>query len=692
MMTEIAAGKEAAIQGLQAASQLHKFFIRNAEKGMSASAEEVRLEITWGIPVAAALAGLGLGLVLGRRVRPEAGDESARFFSLALDMFCIADTTGRFRKLNRAWESTLGYSLKDLEGRIFLDFVHPEDVMATHAALGALKGQREVLDFVNRYRRKDGTYRWIQWRSYPVGELIYAAARDITAAKGMEDALRISERKYRALAEQLGEGLVTSDRAGTYHYCNQRFAEMLGFEPAELLGRSFRDIVAERDWAMLRTQLEEHGLSKSDPSEIQLKRKDGTLLDCLISAAPLLDDQAVVQGFLMLLTDITEHKKAEEAAWQTHKTEGLSLMASGIAHDFNNLFQSIQGNLEMMLLHPNDQARGRTSLERALRLIGVAASLSRKMLDYSGRGLRRAVPLDLHELLRSQSDRLRSLPRPGIQFHIQLAERLPAVKGDPEQILQVLAGLIANADEAMEAGKGEIRLSLERVHLSECELRRKDWVEPPPSADGVCLEVSDSGKGIPPEHLGRIFDPFFSTKAAGRGLGLSATIGIIRNHGAGLQVVSSPTGTTFRICFQPMVAEEPSAPQAEPKASIPPMTTILLVDDDADLREVIAESLHDVLGYEVLVAQDGEEALAVFRENADRISLILMDAIMPRLPGWKAFDAIKQIRPEAKAILCSGYGDEVGAEALERHCFQSFLKKPFSIKELAEAIERALGT
>jgi two-component system, cell cycle sensor histidine kinase and response regulator CckA len=776
--------------------------------------------MSWEFPAAALAAGLGLwgAFQAGRRTtvrHPLSGaDESARFFSLALDLFCIADTSGRFRKLNRAWEATLGYALAELEGRVFLDFVHPDDLESTRVAIQALKGQQEVLDFVNRYRCKDGSYRWIQWRSSPVGDLIYAAARDITVARQLEEALRdseeryraifensqsvmllldpesgrivhandaacryygysrvefsgklisdlnpmpleqllaelarakaeqrthflfqhrmaggelrevevfsgpipfrgkeylhsvvhditdrrvaeralrTSEQKYRALAEQLGEGLVTADRDGVYDYCNRRFAAMLGYDPEEILGRGFQDTVVERDWDTLRARLEARKLGGSDQYELQMKRKDGSLLDCLLSATPLLDDRGEVQGSLVLFTDITEHKKAEEVAWRLQKTEGLNLMAGGIAHDFNNLFQSIQGNLEMALLNPEDQTRVRTNLDRALRLVGDAATLSRRMLDYSGRGLRQSVPMDLPALLRANTDLLRPRVRAGLRFHLDLAEGLPAVKGDPDQILQVVAGLIANAEEAMASGEGEIRLVLALRHLDAEELRGRDWIEPPPSANVICLSVTDTGQGIPEEHLGRIFDPFFSTKAAGRGLGLSASIGIVRNHGAGLQVLSSAAGTSFRICFQPADEEKAVGGPRPPDAVQPEVTTLLLVDDDDDLREVIAESLRDVLGYEVLVARDGEEALALFREHGDHISLILMDAIMPRLPGGKAFEAIKQLRPEAKAILCSGYGDEVGVEALERYGFQNFLKKPFSIKELAEAIATALG-
>jgi two-component system cell cycle sensor histidine kinase/response regulator CckA len=612
-------------------------------------------------------------------------DLSARFLSLTQELFCIVDVQGRLQKLNQVWETTLGHALADLEGNVFLDRVHIED---RESARESLKG---VLPFVVRYRCKDEAYKWIEWRSSPSGDHFYLVGRDITASRQVGEALRAREEQYQVLADQHGQGLVTVDREGFYQSCNKHFAEMLGYEPMELLGKESLDAVMQHKWESVRIKLEEarHGLS--DLGEVQLQCKDGSHLDCLLSAISIFDGQGAFSGSIVLLTDITARKKSEQAERYLQKSESLNLMASGIAHDFNNLLQSIQGNLELVLANPNDPVRTRTSLERALRIVGEAAALSRKMLDYSGRGFRRAVSLDLNDLLLSGMSQLKQYIQADIQFHIQVEEHLPAVLGDPDQLLQVIAGLIANAAEAIESGPGGIRLSLAMMYLSEEDLNRQDWVEPPPSRNVVSLTVSDTGKGIAPELLGRIFDPFFSTKAAGRGLGLSAAIGIIRNHQAGLQVLSSQAGTTFRIAFEPAQRTEFQESSALTGTLAVKVKSILLVDDDSDLRDVTAESLHDILGYQVLVARDGAEAVEVFRENADNISLILMDAIMPRLSGSKAFDAIKLIRPDAKAILCSGYGDEVGVEAVDRHGFVSFLKKPFSIKELSEAIEKALG-
>lgn len=743
---------------------------------------------------------------------PSEAEEFRRFFTLTIDLLCIADTKGRFLKLNKSWETTLGYSVEELEGKLFLDLVHPEDLPATLEALKSLSDQIEVRDFVNRYRCKDGSYRWIEWRSHAAGPIIYAAARDITVARQVQDALRDSEEryrslfedspsvmllldpetgqimqandaacnyygypreiltsmritdinrlspeavlaelqrakveqrmhfffehrlasgeirevevfsgpirfrgrdllhsvihdiherrlaedalhasedKYRTLTEQLGEGLAVVGLSDGFSYCNRKLAEMLGYSQEELQDMNPPDIVMESQRELVRTKLNERREGKNDRYELQLRKKDGTPLDVLITVNPLFDAKGSYSGSLALFTNIVEQKRAEETARKIQKSESLNLMAGGIAHDFNNLFQAIQGNLEMALVNAGEPGKVKASLDRALRILGDSAALSRKILDYSGKGFRRAVLVDLRHLLISNMESLKGLVSPRIEFRLRIEEDLPRVEGDPDQILQVVSGLIANASESIEKD-GWIELALDRARRPEGQPPHGHWIEPPPATDVVRLAVRDSGRGIPPGDIGRIFDPFFSTKAAGRGMELPAALGIVRNHKAGLLVASSPKGTLFQICFEASGGEDAAESSPVP-AQATVAKTVLLVDDDADLREVLTESLRDMLGYQVLEAKDGQEAVELFKENAGRISLILMDAVMPRLSGGKAFEAIKKIQPEAVAILCSGYGDDVGNEALAKHGFKGFLKKPFSIKDLAAAIEKALA-
>lgn len=630
------------------------------------------------------------GSMEGGRWEDEAGYQ-AIFENSPTVMLLVDPETGRIVDANGAACRYYGYTRAALKSLRITDLNTLPWETVQEGLTQAKNGQ--MAHFLFQHRLASGVVRSVEVFTGPVRfggrDLLHSIVHDIHDRKLVEDALRASEETYRTLTERLGEGLVKLDREGRYQYCNRQFSGLLGYSPEEMMGRTPLDAAPEHEREALQRKMEERRAGKSDRYELQLRRKDGTTVDCLVTATPEYDGNGVFDGSLILLTDITERKRAEISLRQIQKSESLSLMASGIAHDFNNLFQSLQANLEMALAHHGDPDRTRTSLDRSLRIVAEAAALSRKMLDFSGRGFRRSVAVDLRDLLMRRQEQLESFARPGVKLQVEIEEGLPSVKGDPDQILQVITGLIANAGEALEASSGEIRLSVRSETLDDAALKQHHWIEPPPGRQVISVTVTDSGKGIPAHLLDQIFDPFFSTKAAGRGLGLPAALGITRNHQAGLQVQSSSSGSTFRICFQPVVMEEPRRSPGSGDSVVGHRKAILLVDDDVDLREVMAESLRDVLGYDVLVAVNGMEAVAVFREKADQISLILMDAVMPGLSGGQAFDAIKEMRPDAKAILCSGYGDEVGSEAIDRHGFLGFLKKPFSLKELGEAIERA---
>jgi two-component system, cell cycle sensor histidine kinase and response regulator CckA len=364
------------------------------------------------------------------------------------------------------------------------------------------------------------------------------------------------------------------------------------------------------------------------------------------------------------------------------------MLAGGVAHDFNNLFQTIHGNLEMARELLTDPDRAYRALERALQSLEKANLLSQRMLDYSGRGSSQSLPIDLGDLVRMHSTLFSNLTGPGTEIRYRIPNDLPAIEGDPEQLLQVLNALVTNAEEAFEEGSGTITIALEEADPQ----AEGSWVEPPPSARSLVLSVADTGRGMDPDTLARLFDPFFTTKEHGRGLGMASALGILKGHHAGLHVQSRQgEGTLFRLAF-PLrpVGPEPLVPLSTSAIVALRNGPVLLVDDDPGVRATGAEILKDFLNYQVLTAKDGREALEVFRQHADTISVILMDATMPHMSGSEAFQAIKALRPEAKAILCSGYSDETGHKLMKEFGFLSFLKKPYSIKDLQDALERAL--
>jgi len=414
--------------------------------------------------------------------------------------------------------------------------------------------------------------------------------------------------------------------------------------------------------------------------------KDGLFLDTLPEVVEralrhIATEQRLAEAEINL-------RLVEDDLVRARKMESLGLMAGGIAHDFNNLFQGIQGNLEIARLKAADAAL-RAPLDRALKILDKASLLTHRMLEFSGKGFRNSEILALNPLAQECLRPFMDLGEPRIQFSGQAG--LPRIEGDAKQLGQVLTGLVLNARESLGAKGGTIQVRTELCSGGAFDAAGV-WIQaPPPGPGAVCLVVEDNGSGMSREVLERAFDPFFTTHRPGRGLGLSAALGILRTHNAGLWVdTAKGRGTTFRIHFAPCPGDEPRDQAAAPQERRVERKTILLVDDDEDLQEALAEFLREALGYPVLQARDGQEAVELYRRERERIGLVLMDATMPRLSGPDALQAILAFAPEARAILCSGGGEETW-RAAGATGFHGYLKKPFLLKTLQETVLRALG-
>jgi PAS domain S-box-containing protein len=277
----------------------------------------------------------------------EKTEELDQYFSTSLDLFCIADTQGYFRRLNPQWEKTLGYPLIELEGRRFLDFVHPDDLQGTLDAISDLSSQKEVLNFTNRYRHRDGTYRWIEWRSFPKGERIFAAARDITERKQMEEALRESEEKYRAIIEEMQDPFYRTDLEGRITMLSPSAATIAGYDSIDqLIGRPVSDVYAdpaERDRFL--AALREKGAVDSYP--LPLKTRDGTLRHVTTSSHFFRDASGAIAGVEGVIHDITDQRKAEEALRMANKK--LNLLSSVTRHDIRNQLMALMAFLELSM-------------------------------------------------------------------------------------------------------------------------------------------------------------------------------------------------------------------------------------------------------------------------------------------------------------------------------------------------------
>lgn len=392
-------------------------------------------------------------------------------------------------------------------------------------------------------------------------------------------------------------------------------------------------------------------------------------------------------------SDVTERRRAEDSRRQAEKAQSLTLMAAGVAHDFNNRFQAILSNLELAHHALAPASAAQVALSRAMAVLEDTARLSARILSFTGRGFRQPEPLDLGELLRGMQGELeaRVARFPGAALQCRIPAGSLPLEGDPDQLGQVVQTLVQNAAEAL-PGPGRVDLRIGEAILDAADLLEGHWIERPVPGPSLVLEVSDAGPGLEAEVLDRLGDPFFSTKGPGRGLGLAAARGMVRSHRGGLQVLTEPgSGSRFRV-WLPRPEEAPIDPVPQALPAVQRGRTLLLVDDEADLREAMAEALTDLLGYPVLQAADGVEAVDLFRLHGEDIALILMDAQMPRMGGTEAFEAIKRLRPGARALLCSGYGEAFGAATAKSCGFLGFLTKPFRLAELKAAVEKALAS
>jgi PAS domain S-box-containing protein len=420
------------------------------------------------------------------------------------------------------------------------------------------------------------------------------------------------------------------------------------------------------------------------------------------------DEAGRVLRSVGMVQDVTERRRAEEErlllerqVLHAQKMESLGVLAGGIAHDFNNLLMAILGNADLALHALPAGSPARANLEEIDGAAHRAADFAQQMLAYSGKGRFVIERIDAGGLVREMAHLLEVVIGKGVLLKFDFAANVPHFEGDATQIRQVIMNLITNASEAIGGRSGVIGLSTGAARWSRAELDahgepfRTYGDDLVPDAAYVGVEVTDTGCGMDPATLDRIFDPFFTTKFTGRGLGMSAVLGIVRGHRGALQVRSAVgKGTTFRVLFP--AAPELEADSSQGKAGAPPAAewrgtgTILLVDDEESVRTVSRRMLEHLGFSRVLTAADGRQALEAFRTHAPELSAVLLDLTMPHMDGEKAFAAIREVRRDVPVILCSGYSSQEAMQRFLTPGLAGFLQKPYSVAALRAALRDAL--
>ncbi len=503
------------------------------------------------------------------------------------------------------------------------------------------------------------------------------------------NALERTQERLRSVLEATADAIVAADSSGRISFANRRFAEL--WDPD---GRQAVPDVLKHDDPRVEALLEVEdeplpGLLESERQILdEVALEDGRVLERF--AAPL--RIGWVSGRIWALRDLTERRRLEEQIQQTKRLESLGLLAGGIAHDFNNLLVAIMGNADLAetVLEPDHPARDH--VEEVLRASQRAADLCQQMLAYAGKGRSTVEPVDLNEVVQEMADLMEvSLP-PTAELTLRLAPRLPAVMGDVVQLRQVVLNLLTNAADAVGARRGWIELVTFRSEFDPVGETEAVVDARPDAGPWVGIRVADTGIGMDEETRQRIFDPFFSTKARGRGLGLAAVLGIVRGHQGALTLrTTEGRGSEIQVLLPALPSERRAvAPVSENPLADEAIVggRILVVDDEESVREV-AEAMLQVLGLEVVVARDGLEALERFEERPDSIDLVLMDLTMPRMGGAEASQALRALRPDLPIILSTGYLDAAGPLA-ERDDLP-LLKKPYRREQLYRMVRELLA-
>jgi PAS domain S-box-containing protein len=486
--------------------------------------------------------------------------------------------------------------------------------------------------------------------------------------------------------------VAVTDARGRITYVNEKFCAISKYSREELLGQDHRIINSGHHPKAFMTGLWETiragGVWKG---EIKNRAKDGSHYWVDTTIVPFMGEDNRPQQFVAIRADITQRKQSEEAQRQSQKLESLGVLSGGIAHDFNNLLTIILGNTNLGAMRLSPESPALPYLHQIEQATLRAADLTRQLLAYAGKGSLQAIEIDLNRLVEEMTQLLAVSISKKALVKYDLSPGLPRISADPSQMQQLVMNLITNASEAIGdevSGLITVRTGVQLVD----EVTNVGLVPAMPLSPGeyVTLEVSDTGCGMAPEVRDRIFDPFFTTKFTGRGLGLSAMLGILRSHRGSLKVYSElGRGSVFKLFLPALSMGKEDRPPRNAAGEWQGHGALLLVDDEASARAV-ARGLAERLGFQVLEAADGQEAVAVFELRHAEITAVLMDLTMPHMDGRQAFLRMREVDPQVVVVLTSGYSEQdVLADFLGKG-LGGFLPKPYQSSQFLAVLRKAV--
>ena len=527
--------------------------------------------------------------------------------------------------------------------------------------------------------------------------LIAGFTIDVTEQKRAEEKLRETEKKFRELAESLPQVIFEVDADGALTYINHNASQLFGYPPQELSGgfnllQAFVPEDRERVGVDIRRHSRGEELGRQEYTAL---KKDGTRFPVAVHANRALRTpaEAGVRGILIDLTPIkhaeAERKRLQLQLQQAQKMESIGALAGGIAHDFNNILSAIIGYTELAIL--NDDPRScAADLNEALRAANRAKDLVKQILAFSRQTEEDRVPVKVGMVVREAAKFLRATIPSSIALNVKILDRDGAVLSNAVELHQIVLNLCTNAVHAIGDRGGALEVAVQNVRIEHDLKGHFSEVDP---GRYVLVSVKDSGQGIEPGIINRIFDPYFTTKdkGVGTGLGLAVVHGIVKKSGGAIQVESSPGhGATFNVYLPRADTAAPPVKNEPPKPVVGGSERILFVDDEKMLID-IGEKMIERLGYQVVSRTSPIEALELFRAKPDHFDLVITDQTMPGMTGDVLASELMQIRPDIPVIICTGYSQRIDSERAQRKGIKAFVMKPILINEIGAAIRQALG-
>ncbi len=607
---------------------------------------------------------------------------------------------------NEAACQMLLYSREELLGLQFFD-IAPKLTPDIWPRKWASVKERGRMTYESAHVRRGGSVVPVEvslnYFEYQGREYQCAFVRDIAERKEAQMELEKQRRFFRKVIDMNPNFIFAKDRSGRFVLVNQAVADAYGTTVKELLGKSdadFNSNAAEVDhFRNDDLDVLDSGREKFVAEE-KITDAAGNVRYLQTVKRPMFGEDGVANQILGVATDITDRKRAEEEQRRlvtqmqhTQKLESLGVLAGGIAHDFNNLLMGIIGNATLAEAELPADSPILRRINNMTTAAKRAAELTNQLLAYSGRGKFLIEPTDLSRLVTEMGTLLGTIISKKAELTYECSENVPLIDADASQIRQVVMNLITNASDAVGERGGKITVRTGELTLSRDELSRMYFNDELPSGQYVFLEVRDSGCGMEREQLSKIFDPFYTTKFTGRGLGLAAVLGIVRSHNGALKVSTEPgDGTSFCVLF-PACERQSARAERSGASSAAPLKReglFLVVDDEELTRGVTCEMIAH-FGYEVVVAQDGIEAVSLFKKHSRRLAGVLLDMTMPRMDGEETWLELSRIRKDVPVILTSGYTEYEAANRFAGKKIAGFIQKPYRLDQLKSKLEELLN-